>query len=171
MRQLRLKRPKRVKSPPVHLGTTRKGASDLFNPSAFLPGHENGIAPWPRLAASPAIICALSPHWLQLIVLIEARAGPRLRTVEGLWRRSTRARAGRLTDFIRSGGLLAAVEVDRIIDQTPQDLLSFQRDAAALPLANRPSLDSWLRQFEAGEAALRREGWRPSARRGPGAPP
>src|SRR3546814_10709387 len=47
------------------------------------------------------------PAWcLRLIVLMEARAAPRLINVEGLWRRSTRARPGTMTEFIRDRGLL-----------------------------------------------------------------
>src|SRR3546814_1006315 len=47
------------------------------------------------------------PAWcLRLIVLLEARAAPRLINVEGLWRRSTGARPGTLTGFIRGRGLL-----------------------------------------------------------------
>src|SRR3546814_12252741 len=56
------------------------------------------------------------PSWcLRLIVLVEARAAPRLRTVEGLWRRSTRTRPGRMTDFIRAEELLPAADIDATI--------------------------------------------------------
>lgn len=69
---------------------------------------------WLCIANQPQEIREL-PRWcLRLIVLVEARAAPRLHTVEGLWRRSTKARPGSMTDYIRNEGLLPAHEVDRI---------------------------------------------------------
>ena len=48
-------------------------------------------------------------------MLVEARAAPRLHTVEGLWRRSTRARPGSMTAFIRDEHLLPADEIDLVV--------------------------------------------------------
>ncbi len=77
------------------------------------------------------------PPWcLRLIVLIEARAAPRLHTVEGLWRRSTRTRPGRITDFIRAERLLPQAEIGEILRTAPTELLRFQDAAALVPSAN-----------------------------------
>src|SRR3546814_17925245 len=75
------------------------------------------------------------PSWcLRLIVLVEARAAPRLRTVEGLWRRSTRTRPGRMTDFIRAEALLPAADLDAIIHDAPAAHIRFPDVAAHVPL-------------------------------------
>ena len=100
-------------------------------------------------AAKPHEIRSL-PRWcLRLIVLMEARAAPRLRTVEGLWRTSTKARPGAMTAFIRQEQLLDAREIDTIIADAPSGLIDFQSAAAALPLEDRPALKSWLDRFNA----------------------
>lgn len=90
------------------------------------------------------------PAWcLRLIVLIEARAAPRLRTVEGLWRTTTKKRPGRMTDFIRAEQLLPAGEIDRIAHEAPTALRLFQDAAADIPLPERPHLADWISQFNA----------------------
>src|SRR3546814_10538287 len=86
----------------------------------------------------PDEVLALPAWCLRLIVLVEARAAPRLRTVEGLWRRSTRTRSGRMTDFIRAEELLPAADIDAIIRDAPADLIRFQDVAAHVPLPDRP---------------------------------
>src|SRR3546814_20343171 len=94
------------------------------------------------------------PAWCRrLIVLVGARAAPRLRTVEGLWRRSTRTRPGRMTDFIRAEELLPAADIDAIIHDAPADLIRFQDVAAHVPLPDRPALAEGLEQFNAGPRA------------------
>ena len=102
-------------------------------------------------AMKPDEVRSLSPEWLRTIVLIEARAAPRLKTVEGLWRRSTRKRPGRMTDFIRDEGLLPDDEITRIIESAPADLVAFQTRAASQPLEERTPMASWLERFHAGE--------------------
>src|SRR3546814_14282793 len=92
------------------------------------------------------------PSWcLRLIVLVEARAAPRLRTVEGLWRRSTRTRPGRMTDFIRAEELLPAADFDAIIHDAPADLIRFQDASAPVTLPDRPALAVWLGQINTGQ--------------------
>src|SRR3546814_7870048 len=86
------------------------------------------------------------PAWcLRLIVLVEARAAPRLRTVEGLWRRSTRTRSGRMTDFIRAEELLPAADIDAIIRDAPADLIRFQDVAAHRSEEHTSELQSLMR--------------------------
>lgn len=67
---------------------------------------------------------------LRRIVLLEARAKPRLQKVEGLWRKSTKRRPGSMTDYIRSEGLLPASEIDRI-QMAPAALIKFQQEFRA----------------------------------------
>lgn len=92
---------------------------------------------------------ALPDYWLRMIVLIEARAAPRLRTVEGLWRRATKTRPGRMTDFIREERLLPEAEIDSIIASAPTSLVRFQEMAAHHPPETRPTLETWLQRFHA----------------------
>ena len=102
-------------------------------------------------AMKPDEVRNLSTEWLRTIVLIEARAAPRLKTVEGLWRKSTRTRPGRMTDFIRDEGLLDSAEIDRIIETAPPDLVAFQERAAQQPLETREPMSSWLDRFHGKE--------------------
>ena len=111
---------------------------------------------WLCIANKPQEIRDL-PRWcLRLIVLVEARAAPRLTTVEGLWRKGTKARPGRMTDFIRNEGLLPAHEVDRIWNTAPTDLIRFQDVAASIPLEERPTMRNWIDRFNAGVTAIDR---------------
>ncbi|MFB9060506.1 MULTISPECIES: hypothetical protein [Sphingobium] len=91
------------------------------------------------------------PRWcLRLIVLVEARAAPRLHTVEGLWRRSTKTRPGSMTEFIRTRRLLDSAEIDRIIATAPLDLVRFQDVAADIPIEERPTMRQWIDRFNEG---------------------
>lgn len=101
-------------------------------------------------AIQPNEVRALPAWCLRLIVLIEARAEPRLRTVEGLWRRSTRTRPGRITDFIRSEGLLPEAEIVAIRRDAPTDLIRFQDAASLVPVSERPTMEEWISDFTAG---------------------
>jgi len=104
-------------------------------------------------AMKPDEVRALPAWCLRLIVLVEARAAPRLRTVEGLWRRSTRTRPGRMTDFIRAEQLLPAADIDAIIRDAPAALVRFQDVAALVPLPERPAMSEWLETFNAARLA------------------
>lgn len=102
------------------------------------------------LGMSPDEIRALPPYWLRMIVLIEARAAPRLKTVEGLCRRSTRSRPGRMTDFIRDERLLPEAEIDQIVAEAPTALVRFQDAVASVSVDSRPTLATWLERFHEG---------------------
>lgn len=101
-------------------------------------------------AIRPDEVRALPPWCLRLIVLIEARAAPRLRTVEGLWRRSTKTKPGRITDFIRAERLLPEAEIAAIQRDAPTDLIRFQDAASIVPLSERPTMEAWIDSFNAG---------------------
>lgn len=104
-------------------------------------------------AAKTEEIESLPPWCLRLIVLVEARAAPRLRNVEGLWRSSTKKRPGSMTQFIRDRQLLAAAEIDAIVADAPLDLVRFQNFAAQIPIQDRPSVKDWIDRFNAGAIA------------------
>ncbi len=101
----------------------------------------------------------LPQEYLRQIVLMEARAKPRLRNCEGLWRSSTKglrgreARPGSMTRFIRDQRLLDPAEVDRIVAEAPSELVAFIDGASRLPLSQRPAMGSWLERFDAGALA------------------
>lgn len=86
---------------------------------------------------------------LRLIVLLEARAAPRLRTVEGLWRKSTKHRPGRMTDFIAANVLLPPDQIHDISTRQVLELETFLANMATMPFDNRIPLRTWLDQFEA----------------------
>lgn len=108
----------------------------------------------------PDEVRELPRAYLRLIILMEARAAPRLRTVEGLWRKGTKglrgreARPGTMTEFIRIEGLLPFGEIDDIIAHAPADLIAFQDAAALVPLVDREPLRSWLDRFNAAADLL-----------------
>lgn len=101
-------------------------------------------------AIQPDEVRALPSWCLRLIVLIEARAEPRLRTVEGLWRRSTRTKPGKITDFIRAERLLPEAEIAAIRRDAPTDLIRFQDAASLVPVSERPTMEAWIETFNAG---------------------
>lgn len=122
---------------------------------------------WFCSSSRPEEIDALPPVLLRRIVLMEARARPRLRTIDGLWRkpvlgcRGATPRPGSMTQYIIERGLLPRDEVDAIIAVAPQDLVAFQ-EAAAAAEGVRPAMSEWLALFDASAAA---------GLQGPGAPP
>lgn len=107
-------------------------------------------------AMKPHEVRTLPAGYLRLIVLIEARAAPRLRTIDGLWRKPIKgrgageARPGSMTEFIRAEHLLDPEEVDRIIAEAPGDLLAFQQAAARVALEHREPIGDWIARFNAG---------------------
>lgn len=105
-------------------------------------------------AARPAEVRALPVDQLRQIVLIESRARPRLRNVDGLWRkpvlgcRGAEPRPGSMTAFIRQEALLAEDEIDGIAELAPRSLLRWQAAVAETEGA-RPDLRRWLTVFDA----------------------
>jgi hypothetical protein len=111
-------------------------------------------------AAKPFEIDMLPAAQLRRIVLMEARAAPRLRDVEGLWRKTVKgmrgatARPGKMTDYIRDKGLLPAAEIDEIIAVCPAALVAFQEMQADVPLHERADLKQWLALFDMRDASI-----------------
>lgn len=99
---------------------------------------------------------------LRKIVQIEARANPRLRTCEGLWRttvkgtRGGEARPGSMTEYILQKGLLPEVEIEHIWQATPKDIVSFQEGyakALAKGEAAQFMSDNWALDYRTIKAA------------------
>lgn len=65
----------------------------------------------------------MAPDLLRRIVVIEARAKDKMRKIEGLWGRTTKARPGSMTQYIRDQRLLDPDEVDTIAAATPTHAL------------------------------------------------
>lgn len=111
-------------------------------------------------ASQPWEIEALGRPQLRRIVLLEARAAPRLRGIEGLWRKTVKGmrgatpRPGSMTQFIRERGLLPADEIDEIIRDCPLALVRFQERAAGVPIGNRTELRQWLALFDKRDAGI-----------------
>ena len=63
------------------------------------------------------------------IVIMEARAKPRLRKIDGLWRRPRKRdnRPGSMTEFIRREGLLDPAYVDYLIENAPTAIVENQQ--------------------------------------------
>ena len=61
---------------------------------------------------------------------MEARALPRLTTTEGLWRKSTKARPGSITEYIRFRKLLGEEEIQFLHQTTHSEIVAFQQGFA-----------------------------------------
>lgn len=101
------------------------------------------------------------PAWaLRRIVLMEARAKPRLTSIEGLWRKSVKGcrgatpHPGSMAAFIRSEKLLPSDEIDLIEASAPTALLRFQEAQAGLAAADRTPIADWLALFELLDAGI-----------------
>ena len=115
-------------------------------------------------ATKPAELHEYEPELLRIIVLMEARAKPRLKTTEGLWRKAVKGvrggtpRPGDMTTYIREQGLLPEDEVDYIAANAPTSLISWQEAHADTPIDERPEVRKWLEFFNAHIDSFRKEG-------------
>lgn len=94
-------------------------------------------------STKPAELHEFQKGYLRYIVMIEARAAPRLRKIQGLWRNGVKGtrggekKPGRMTDYIRENGLLSASEIDRIENEIPKDIiLNQERHADGIEIPN-----------------------------------
>ena len=112
---------------------------------------------------SACFFCSASKPWeidrlgkvhLRRIVLMEARAKPRLRNIDGLWRKPVKGmrgatpKPGSMTEYIRMKGLLDEAEIDRIWNDAPKALVTWKELQAEKPLAERPALREWIEFFD-----------------------
>ncbi|MBS7671611.1 hypothetical protein [Croceicoccus gelatinilyticus] len=115
-------------------------------------------------ATKPEELLEYEPELLRIIVLMEARAKPRLKTTEGLWRKAVKGlrgatpRPGDMTSYIREKGLLPADEVDYIVEHAPTALISWQEAHADVPLEERPNMRSWIEFFDGHIDKFRKDG-------------
>lgn len=106
-------------------------------------------------ATKPAELHAIPAPLLRRIVLMEARAKPRLHNVDGLWRKPVKGlrgatpRPGSMTQYILEQGLLSLAEIEAIATLAPKSLTAFQADAAETEARSRPELAKWLTLFDA----------------------
>lgn len=97
------------------------------------------------LCKSSCFFCPAMKTWevrelpddeLRRIVVMEARAAPRLTNIKGLWGvgiKGTRGgdkRPGSMTQFIRDEGLLSSDLIDQLISETPKEIVSYQQGYA-----------------------------------------
>jgi hypothetical protein len=82
--------------------------------------------------------------YLRFIIIMEARAEPRLEEIKGLWRngikgtKTGRPRPGKMTDYIREHKLLPADEIDHLVETAPKELLDNQ-----VAFANGLEIPEW----------------------------
>jgi hypothetical protein len=108
-------------------------------------------------ATQPEELHAHRKEYLRFIVVMEARAEPRLEKIRGLWRngvkgtRGGKAKPGKMTDYIRQHGLLPAAEIDDLATRMPTEILEKQRAfAGGLEI---PSWHDFLEAFSPEDAA------------------
>lgn len=83
-------------------------------------------------AMKPSEVRLLPAEKLRRIVIMEARAAPRLRSVQGLWRTGTKGtrggepRPGSMTAFIQQERLLPVEEIDALIRTVPTEIVNNQ---------------------------------------------
>lgn len=101
------------------------------------------------LAMKPHEVDALPAEYLRRIVVIEARALPRLHTCEGLWRKTVKGtrgatpHPGSMAKYIAEKRLLDPDEVAHIMATTPQEIVSYQEGYAAAQQAG--AVDHFIR--------------------------
>lgn len=124
-------------------------------------------------AMKPWELHTLSARHLRSIVVMEARAHPRLLAyaekkgwpkghgnpiVEGLWRKAVKGmrgatpHPGQMTQYIRDQGLLPASEIDFLWEEVPKQLIRFQEEYARG--TQHEELSAFLRLLEDPEPAL-----------------
>lgn len=89
-------------------------------------------------AMQPEEVRALSPAHLRRIVKLEARAKPRLKAIEGLWRNGSSGKRngsepkpGSISKFIRDNELLPGSEIDSIEQNVCGEIIEYQEGFAA----------------------------------------
>jgi hypothetical protein len=113
--------------PLIELGWDRERCIDEIRREGWPVPHKSSCFFCPSI--QPKEVLNLPADQLRRIILMEARAKPRLTKIEGLWRK-TRKRDGRLgtiTAYIRQQKLLPGEEIDRILPEVPEELIRYQQ--------------------------------------------
>lgn len=107
-------------------------------------------------STQPSELKEFKKEYLRYIIAMEARAFPRLEKIEGLWRNGVKGtrggskRPGKMSDFIKSEGLLPADEVNRIWNSAPSEIIQNQKLFAS---GNHiPEWHDFLEQFTEEDA-------------------
>jgi hypothetical protein len=102
-------------------------------------------------STQPEELHEMAKVYLRYIVVMEARATPRLEKIQGLWRNGVKGnrggvrRPGRITDYILEHGLLPAAEVERLWTEAPKEIVG-KLDAHTLGLVT-PSWHDFIEAF------------------------
>lgn len=116
------------------------------------------------LATKPAELHDFSPTILRRIVLLEARASPRLVKVGGIWRNRVLGRRGAtphpasMTEYIRDERLLPAEQIDYIWNEVPKALMNWLDAQGAKPLEDRQPMSEWLAFFDRNKGMFNGDG-------------
>ena len=98
------------------------------------------------------------------LVLLEARAAPRLRNCDGLWRKPIKGRngatprPGSMTEHILATGSLPPEEIDQIKQQAIPMLEEWCSSIGDEPVDERPPISIWLEEFDRTHAAIAETG-------------
>lgn len=102
-------------------------------------------------ATQPQELREHKKKYLRMIVIMEARAEPRLEKIEGLWRNGVKGirdpskkRPGSMTVFIRDEGLLPADEIAQLRKDAPKEIIDSQ-----MAFANGFEIPEWHDFLEA----------------------
>lgn len=88
------------------------------------------------------------------LVLLEARAAPRLRNCDGLWRKPVMGRngatprPGSMTQYLLEKGLLSASEIKQIKEEAVPMLNEWCAAIGSEPIHERPRISDWLSHFD-----------------------
>jgi hypothetical protein len=105
----------------------------------------------------PDEVRALPAEKLRRIVVMEARAEPRLTAIQGLWgvgckgTRGSVKKPGRMTDLIRDEHLLPAADIDRLRRRTPLELAPAPATAGEFDFAGPPPWPEFFCDLDGGE--------------------
>lgn len=134
--------------PLIDIGWDRKRCIAEIEKEGWPVPHKSSCFFCPSI--QPNEVEGLPANLLRRIVLMEARAKPRLHKIEGLWRgkRWRDGRSGSITDFIRERQLLPADEIDRIMHEVPTELVRYQHAYADGAQQCRGSLNSFRSSLE-----------------------
>lgn len=134
--------------PLIDIGWDRKRCIAEIEKEGWPVPHKSSCFFCPSI--QPNEVEGLPANLLRRIVLMEARAKPRLHKIEGLWRRKRwrDGRSGSITDFIRERQLLPADEIDRIMHEVPTELVRYQHAYADGAQQCRGSLNSFRSSLE-----------------------
>lgn len=134
--------------PLIERGIDRDGCKEIIA-KAGLPIPRKSSC-WHCPSTKPGELCVMTKEMLRRIVILEARAKPRLETIEGLWRTSVKGtrggtkRPGSMTQYIVEQGLLPKEEVEELAARVPKEIIQNQQ-----AFANGLEIPNWHDFLEA----------------------